>query len=388
MEENSPEPAYRIKLRKLLYRGPDKYKFSIPQLFLMAIGKAFVVLFIGLLMFLCVEYASRIILPHKGGFDLGFDAGLTRHPFPFIMFKGKPNSLVGADQTPINVLGYRGPAPELEKDSSEFRIFILGGSTVFNGDPPLPQLVERLFHKEGHTCVSVFNFGVVASNANMELARVMYEVSNFQPDLIVFYNGVNDMATPFYVDPRPGYHTNFFVYPRNPYFKPAKDYPGLTLLAYNSNLFRLLLARQFSNRLANFEKLRQEAGYNTDAWRDEIAESYLSTLQKTQAVSKAFGAEFITIFQPLIFYKDQLSPEEMEDPNLDARGHHLYLRERIRSLAKACGDKLNFQDLSDFFDDRPEQVFTDFIHITQEARGIMAAELVRQLNPYLSPKSE
>jgi len=49
---------------------------------------------------------------------------------PILYYGGKPNLDLGKES--LNALGYRGALPSHEKRSDEYRIFILGGSTVFD----------------------------------------------------------------------------------------------------------------------------------------------------------------------------------------------------------------------------------------------------------------
>lgn len=93
-------------------------------------------------------------------------------------------------------------APQMPKTREEYRVFFLGGSTVYVGKPPIADLVQRLFHEHGIKNVKVYNFGVVSSVSGMELARIVFELSDLAPDLIVMYNGGNDILQPWSWDRR------------------------------------------------------------------------------------------------------------------------------------------------------------------------------------------
>lgn len=366
-----------IGLTKLLFNKNDIKKYSLSKLLLMKLGNLFLIIIIAFFVFSMLEFISRAVSPSISAFDRIYNEGITRDPNPYIVFKGKPNATT--NNWEFNKFGYRGKAPSVKKDSSEYRIFLLGGSTVVSGNSPTSTLIEREFSRNGYKNVKVYNWGVVASVSNMAIARIVYEISDHSPDLIIFFNGANDMIHPFYGDPRPGYPVTFFIYRNNVFFKRADEYPGISLLAYNSNLLRIFFRKYFMNKFTHIDRVREDVNYNTDQWRDEIARSYIKSLLKAGKISKAFGSEFIAFFQPIFFYKDKLSDKERQIDFDESKEHHLYLRKRIRSLAGREKERLKFIDLSDFYDNIEEQVFIDLVHTNQESKGLIAKEIYKHL---------
>ena len=109
---------------------PRRIKKVLEALFLA--GFFLVLLLIG------AELASRYILgEYESEFEEVYQVDRTRTPQPYTMFGAKPSASVSTNDSPLiehyNRLGYRGPAPTPVKPSGEYRIFILGGSTVFMG---------------------------------------------------------------------------------------------------------------------------------------------------------------------------------------------------------------------------------------------------------------
>jgi lysophospholipase L1-like esterase len=249
----------------------------------------------------------------------------------------------------------------------------LGGSTVFDGNPSIPVIIQDEFIKNGFNQVKVFNYGVVSSVSSMELARIIFEVLDCKPDLIIMYNGANDMMAPFYWDPRPGYPYNFLVYENNPLAKRDVQKLAFTLFSY-SYTAKLIGWNFFTNKLLGFERVRKEASYNTDEWRDRIAEIYVNNIIKADKTAKAFGSDFIAFLQPMVYFKDTLSSSESGLLDKSAIKHNISMRAKI--LSRIAEGKalvgLKFEDLSDIFDHRQEAVFTDFVHVTPQGRSIVA----------------
>ena len=127
---------------------------------------------------------------------------------------------------------------ESPKAKGELRIFMLGGSTVAYGKPPLPVYVEQELKKRGFKGVRVLNYGVIAQNSSQELAHLVFHVLDSEPDIIVIYNGGNDILGPLLYDPRPAFPFNFLAYENNVLFDDVGNYPWPSLLAYGSEMLR------------------------------------------------------------------------------------------------------------------------------------------------------
>lgn len=361
------------------------------------IGRVTIGIIIFFSLFLCLEFLGRVFLPNRAsGIEWKFRVESTRTLFPYVMFKSYPNRSLewkerGQTQwkDQINSLGYRGKEPSRLKPQGEYRIFVLGGSSIFLGNPPIPVLLEEEFKKRGYKNVSVYNFGVVSAPSGMELARLLFDLVDCNPDLIVMYNGGNDILGPLFWDPRPGYPFNFIAYESNPTLESnISKYPLWTLIAYSSKIMRFCFPDFFLEKLMGMDKLRKIVGYKTEQWENNIALTYVNNLLKADKVSNAFGARFIGFLQPLIYYKDKLAPEEIkylnETKSTDNANLFLSINKKTQRLFEEVSRKTNAKliDLSDLFDNRTDQVFTDTIHIKQEYQEVVANELCNQIIKY------
>ncbi len=339
-------------------------------------GRLFISVIVCIITFTIIEGISRKLISPHSPIEYHFPIQNLRHPRPYSMFAGKPNAQY------LNNLGYIGDVPQMPKPEDEFRIFFLGGSTVFNGKPPIADLVQELFHQDGLSNTHVYNFGVVSSVSGMELARIVFEISDFSPDLIVMYNGGNDLLVPWSWDPRPGYPFNFIVYENNPLLdKKLETYPTLTLLLYGSNLMRYVFTDYFVKKLIPLEQTRTKNHYKSFEWREKIAANYVNNIVKANKVSNAFGAEFVAFFQPLMYFKGTLSDEERLFGTREQGIHALQIREKVLSKIVQIEDTppLNFVDLSLIYTGETSQVFRDFIHTHQEAKPTVAHAIYKEL---------
>lgn len=336
-----------------------------------------------LLPLLVLDYFSPLFWFHRRSeIERKFPVQVVRQPKPYTMFGGAKNGKLG-EHIVLNENGYRGEIPLVPKPSGEFRVFMLGGSTVFHGEPPISDLVEEEFRKHGGEGVKLYNYGVVSGVSGMELSRIVFEIADLEPDLIVMYNGANDTLAPNRYDPRPGYPFNFIVYENNPLLESdVRSYPSLNLLLYGSNLARSLFPHYFIRQFVPMKAEREKAGWGTDTWREEIAQTYLNNLVKARKISKAFGAGFIAFFQPLVYYKNCLSSEERSyHHHLEWNDHCMSVREKILQHVHLFDREAAplLIDLSDIHDDTDATMFTDMAHTKQESKVLVAKAIYRHL---------
>jgi len=349
--------------------------------------RIFAVILSASLAFIVADKISIHFLAHRrSAVERQLNVHSIRYPKPYVMFAGVPLSeswpLVNKDGSieniKLNLLGYRGDVPTMPKAQDEYRIIVLGGSTVFMGHPPIPRLLQYQFEKEDCQKVKVYNLGVVSSVSGMELARLVFEAVDYKPDLIISYSGFNDIDQPFSADPRPGYPFNFMAYESNPLLESnIKEYPLFSLIAYGSNLARYFFPGYFLERFGRIKDLREEAGYGSQEWRQSIARTYISNMLKSQRIAHAYGADFMAVFQPALYFKDHLSQSEQALIHKERMNNSVAIRELVRqTVAQAQQqDNLNFKDFSDIFDENQEAVFKDRVHLHFRYRPEIAHRL-------------
>ena len=338
------------------------------------------ILQIGVLFFISfviTEICFRLIYPAVSPVNQQFEKSEYFVPKPYVMFGGKPNHIE------LNRLGYKEDAPAIQRNPNEVRIFLLGGSALFEGDTTISRLLENEFHAHGFRCINCFNWGMPASTSGLELAKIVFEIADSEPDIIVMYNGGNDFMTPLWADPRPGYPYNFFIYESNPLLiKDISSYPMLSLAFYGSKILRFLFPSYFINTFTRFEKIKKEVNYGQESWKNAIVTAYLNNVIKASKTSKAFGADFMLFFQPLVYFKDKLSKEEQAfQSKTGLRKYITCLHEKFNYKIDSVNKqyKLNYADLSNIFDTCNLQTFADDIHTLPKSKHIIAVTMYKQM---------
>jgi len=331
-----------------------------------------------LISFLIAELFFRYLYPKISPFS---DVIAVRYASPYTMFSRFE-------------YGSREPA----KARGEFRIFMIGGSTVEYGHPPLPVHVEQELKRRGFRNVRVLNYGVISQNSSQELAHLVFHVLDSQPDMVVIYDGGNDIMDPLLYDPRPGYPFNFLAYENNVLFQDTGDYPWPALLAYGSEMLRHVFRSFFFEKFGNYSTLRLMAAHGSHAWSEKIAGIYAGNLAKAGQVCRAYNVDYVAFFQPIIFYKRNAVSEaektilkgwlQYEADIVRPYTHDV----RVRILKKIKEEQnrfpFDFYDLSGIFYDSGEAVFTDYIHINAVANKKVALTICDQLVDKIKKRQE
>ena len=96
-----------------------------------------------------------------------------------------------------NSEGFRGPEFSKEKLENHYRIFMIGGSTVFGwgvlDNETIPYYLQKLYENSDVSYkVEVMNFGVPGISSSDEVHNLKTKLLLFEPDLIIVYEGWND----------------------------------------------------------------------------------------------------------------------------------------------------------------------------------------------------
>ena len=103
------------------------------------------------------------------------------------------------DSITINTLGFRGAEFSEEKPSDTYRIFMVGGSTMFGAgatsdETTIPGYLQHLLsEKDFEFYIEIINSGIQGADSNTELNIIEQKLVTLSPDLIIIYDGWNDL---------------------------------------------------------------------------------------------------------------------------------------------------------------------------------------------------
>lgn len=98
----------------------------------------------------------------------------------------------------VNALGLRGREVQVTKRADTLRVLMLGGSTTFgfgatSDDTTIPANLERILRQRLGFPVEVLNAGVPGYDSAQEMAQLQQRWLRLRPDLVIIYDGANDL---------------------------------------------------------------------------------------------------------------------------------------------------------------------------------------------------
>ena len=111
------------------------------------------------------------------------------------------------DQINYNSLGFRGIEFSETKPSDTYRIFMLGGSTMIGSgassdETTKPGILQKIFELDRPITqkIQVINAASSGANSGTELDIITQKIIHYQPDLVVVFDGLNDLKGDFPVE--------------------------------------------------------------------------------------------------------------------------------------------------------------------------------------------
>jgi lysophospholipase L1-like esterase len=292
-----------------------------------------------------------------------------------------------------NHLGFRDPQelPKI-KPPGEFRIFIVGGSTVFGWGvkeaDTIPRQIQHLVDQKlagralaSRQTVRVINAGVPWYASWHEAAFVFFHILDLDPDWIIVMDGLNDTA--FAMGPRWSPIVDGFVdAPTRLAYEKRKA--GETLM--NPLLTFLKLSPSFRYFYA---KLKDRERLNQGVPHPEVWEQYVTYMDRLATFTTARNIKFSLFFQPVMTVEKTLVYTEvisdgtsMRDARFAEKFRQLYLagEERISQ-----DTRLPFTSLKSAFKKETAIMYIDGLHYSEAGNKLLAERIFdHDISPWLT----
>jgi hypothetical protein len=346
---------------------------------------------------------GEVVLRAMGSFGAGVKNDRPwREPRPYFMFGGPTdgrtvNLLPAMDEGAgrairLNAEGFRTREIVTPKPADELRIFFVGGSTVIGGyqvETTIPGVVEAHLHANGLPQARTYNFGVLSFVSGQELALLVHRLIDLKPDLVIAYDGGNDLYEPWVYDPRPGYPFNFVTEEEamTALANAEGDAKTLASLARDSALLQALLGTtDWLNRMTlRLDRLRGSVNYGSAHWKEAVANAYARNLTAMCRVARGNGTLFAGYFQPLLAYSQPLDAHQAATTGGDTTVQGL--REQRDMALRAIGAQFpapsaeagcRFGDLSRVLEN-DAAAFTDAIHVDNKSNQTIGRRIAEDL---------
>ena len=283
----------------------------------------------------------------------------------------------------INNFGMRGPDIVKEKPDDTYRVFVIGGSTtfgsgVFSDNETIPSFLGKKFDvllldKK----IEIINAGITGNTSIEENYRIKNELVNFQPDLFIIYDGINDV------------NLDIETHRDNSKLKASIQKQFLTFTQMILPEYKTILLAPFT-----IHKIMWDLGIGGghimgDSQKiDETNILEKSSLWKdrwTEICDIGHEKEFktIVILQPIMGSGNKiLTNWEYEFLQTHGGDHNKRVYDKFATglydLEKSCHKAI---DLRNVFDDHPEQVYFDTAHVSNRGNEIVANKIFDIISP-------
>lgn len=252
----------------------------------------------------------------------------------------------------------------INKPRNYFRkIYLFGGSTVYNGEVPDNLTIASQIASLGANDYSyeVINMGATSIHSAQQFGRLKAEVKLSQGDVIIFYDGVNDVLQRITYENHEGYM----------YGNPKKESFWLKQLRSKSKYSSILFIY--------YSKIIENTKETPSALIKTSVDDYVNTLLAVNEYAKGKGASFYHFLQPTLFTKKNLNKYEKL---LIKKGTPFVPAQLIQDFNRAYPLILNKLDSVKFsyslvgeFDDLKKSPYLDFCHVNHIGNKIIAKNI-------------
>jgi lysophospholipase L1-like esterase len=269
-------------------------------------------------------------------------------------------------------------------------IGMFGGSTLYGSGVPdwatIPSQLSTELNKLPNHCVAITNFGTEAYNSNQELLLLLEQLKvGRHPDVVIFYDGVNDSYTGTY---QPGVASAHMQYAQISARVESKLAGKLEFLRHSYALLlirRMLMSKQKQDPAAIEAATKEKAVQTLD--------NYEANLGMVRALAGIYHFKVFAFWQPSLAYGSKpVVPYETDLIRVDTNSpdgsalkpmHFAYAEADRRSAGHH-----DFVFLGDIFDSEQEPLYLDEWHLGPKGNEIVAAEIAKRLPPDFASSSD
>lgn len=339
---------------------------------------------------------GRKISAPAGGIKLGLA--------PFTVYQTLPSQ--HTSKFNINAAGFRGD--EGAGQDSRPRIVFLGGSAAFGqgaetDSDTIPAILQQSINSH-----RFMNAGVIGFLSGQELTYLVTEVIDYQPAIVVAYDGWNDVfdgaLSPTRDTNRLGFNNSFFRMED----ELAQNYR--TQISVSASLSRFLQAsgekslvlRRFSRAISSRQQQNtiRTIGDLPEPQQQELlarmVNTYVRNVRKMALFSQASGAKFLLVFQPELGQRANATAKEKalltSSPIGKATYNEIFPLLYRQFLAKAkpllAQAGVNWIDVNEspLYQTDPQTIFSDPVHTNRRGNEIAAQIISEKLRLLLEPK--
>jgi len=268
------------------------------------------------------------------------------------------------------------------------KVFMFGGSTLWGTGSPDDKTIPSFVQSMLGDGFDVYNYGETGYVSAQELNLLMWLLAQGDvPDIVIFYDGVNDGYAGAYSPAIPRD-------PENLRFEDPSVYPIVLKWIDDSNYQTLFDWLAGKNKFVAWDaKIAPSIDKNSAG----VVDMYEAHIRQVNGLSVVYGFESYFFWQPNLFSLTRKHLSDYERSTIEASSATLkdsqqaVYRQALERFSGRENEHIYF--LGNVFDDREEPMYIDWHHVGPHGNEIIAAEMVRSLmdsnpEPALSPVYE
>lgn len=331
---------------------------------------------------------------------------ITGETFAMSHFKKRGFHYTNEDGFRVSAADYR---IEKEKPKGQLRIAMLGSSAVQLGstfEDTLPGSLKRLLlERYAGSDVEVINAGIQSCVSRQSIAQLIFTVADYYPDIVVLYDGVNDIGLPLTYESRANYPYNFHVMEAAwQLYRRERQAPLWDLLCERSRVWQAVRARLGKGGEEVTDPVTSAVIGPTPLTAERIIEdreyvkshiaAYLSNWEKMIDLSKAYGYKPVCVLQPTAgLDRDYALKLTMSEFNLSEESANKWMEafgllyaeadRQIEEYQEQYPDAV-FLNLRDYLKP-PEKHFWDLVHVYDETNMLLAERIHEAIRGWINP---
>ena len=285
----------------------------------------------------------------------------------------------------INSHGFRGHDFSEKKDLGTYRIFIVGGSTVFgtgstSDDATISSFLQKKINNfDNGLKIEILNAGINSAYSYTSKYIIENTLPKFQPDLVIIYSGGNDAHNKFGVE----------------YNVPAVS-PGLAKVSpsFFEIIKKITYDINYRTPFVLMNIIAQHQNYYPmyESSKNQVQELWTTRMAETCKTNNDIGVKTMVFVQPMLGSGNkQISTAGLSTEILVSSGYtDVQMHDTLDILNKLSGSLNELEDVCDetgdlrmIFDNVDQPIFFDHIHTNDLGNEIIAEEIYEILIKHL-----
>ena len=277
----------------------------------------------------------------------------------------------------INSDGFRGEEINSLKTNLDYRIVVIGGSTVFGSglssdEQAFPNILNEKFQQK-YDNIEVINAGISSITSFEELYHIKEKIISLDPDMIIVYDGHNDAHYKKIIEPK-----ILNVDKDKLQFKDFQKYLRTPVVIYRYLLLPIInLETNNTLDISGLDKINENNKIS-----NSIGTLWYERMQEFCQISNDKNIESVIILQPTLYHGNKpLSDYEKTILNENTQGKEIF--EILNKKSQKLNNCSIVSDFSNVFDEVSDGVYMDSVHLNYNGNKVIAEKIYQKILPII-----